>query len=222
MRRKVSRVLAWSGATAAVATLVVAVLHTPLVMQLMSGGRDGASCPFGAERDPGTPEQRDAKRHAALQRLKGDVAAPARPAGEFALGVTTRADLVAWAGRRGTSCRPGRDRHGLQCDVDPGSARSVIYADFDRADVMVGMMAMTYSRDAEAASADLVAARDALQGVVGAPTRKSGDETAAYLAARPLRQARAEYRRANYFASLSATNLGPSGYLVSRIYQALD
>ncbi len=150
------------------------------------------------------------------------MAAPARPAGEFALGKTTRADLLAWAGRRGTSCRPGRDKRGLQCDVDAGSARSVIYADFDSADVMVGMLSMTYSRDAEAASAGLAAARAALQGVVGAPTRKSGDETAAYLAARPLRQARSEYRRANYFASLSATNLGPSGYLVSQVYQSLD
>lgn len=222
MRRKVPRVLVWSGAFAVVATVVVAALHTPFVMHLVAGGGDGASCPFGADRDPGTPQQRDANRHAALQRLKGDGAAPSRPAGEFALGRTTRADLLAWARGRGTSCRPGRDRRGLQCDVDRSSARSVIYADFDRADVMVGMMSMTYSRDAEAASAGLASARAALQGVVGAPTRKSGDATAAYLAARPLRQARAEYRRANYFASLSATNLGPSGYLVSQVYQALD
>lgn len=222
MRRKIGRALMWSAGFAAVATVVVAVLHTPLVMQLMAGGGEGAGCPFGADRDPGTPQQRDASRLAALQRLKGDVAAPARPAGEFALGRTTRADLLAWAGRRGTSCRPGRDERGLQCDAAAGSARSVIYADFDAADVMVGMLSMTYSRDAQAASADLVAARAALQGVVGAPTRRSGDETAAYLAARPLRQARTEYRRANYFASLSATNLGPSGYLVSQVYQAID
>jgi hypothetical protein len=49
-----------------------------------------------------------------------------------------------------------------------------------------------------------------------------GEVDAAYLAARPLRQARSEYRRANYYAALSATNMGPSGYLVSQVYQSMD
>jgi hypothetical protein len=222
MRRKLRGVLAWSAAAVAAAVVVVAVLHTPLVMQLMAGGGDGAGCPFGAERDPGTPEQRDASRRAAVQRLKGEGAAPSRPAGEFTLGRTTRADVLAWASRRGTACRPGRDRRGLQCDVEAGSARRVLYADFDRSDVLVALLSMSYSRDAGSASAGLAAARAALQGVVGEPTRRSGEEAAAYLAARPLRQARSEYRRANYFAALSATNLGAGGYLVSQVYQAID
>ncbi|HWM85368.1 MAG TPA: hypothetical protein VNO33_06005 [Kofleriaceae bacterium] len=221
-RRPVRRVLAWSAALAAIALAAVAALHAPPVMRLFGGGGAGGGCPFGAERAAGTPEQRDASRKAALVRLKGTGDAPARPAGDFALGVTTRADLLAWAGGRGADCRPGRDRQGLECDVGREGARAVVYADFDRADRLVGLMSMSYSRGAEEAGSTLAAASAALQGAVGAPTRATGEGTPAYLSAGPLRQARAEYRRANYFASLSATNMGPGGYLVSQVYQALD
>jgi len=213
------RILRWSLGLTAVATIAIAALHTPMAMRLLRGG--GGGCPFGADRATSTPAQREAHRRAAVARLRGDVAVTVRPAGDFALGSTTRREVLSWAGQHGNKCQPGRDKLGLQCEIG-GGGRGSLYLDFDAGDVLVGAMWMTYSREAEEASQRLAAARAALQGPIGAPTRDSGDPTAAYLSAGPLRQARSEYRRSNYFAALSATNLGPSGYLVSQVYQSID
>ncbi len=81
MRRKVRRVLVWSGATAAAATVVVAALHTPLVMQLMAGGSEGASCPFGADKragDAAAARCQPARGAAAAQGRRGSAGAAGR------------------------------------------------------------------------------------------------------------------------------------------------
>ena len=214
------RILTWTAGVLGVATVAMAALHTPIGMRLLRGG-GGGTCPFGMDGAALAPAVRDEHRRIAVERLRGDVLVSARPAGDFTLGATTRAEVRTWAAAQGSECRPGRDQRGLQCDA-AGDARASFYLDFDQRDVLVGAMWMTYSRKAEDASARLAAARAALQGAVGAPTRDVGEVDAAYLAARPLRQARSEYRRANYYAALSATNMGPSGYLVSQVYQSMD
>jgi hypothetical protein len=204
---------------------LVAVLHVPVARMFMGGG---GGCPFGMDGPAVSRAEQQQRRHVAMQRLKGDAAAGRRPAGQFVLGSTTRRDVLAWAQAKGARCQPGRDKVGLTCEAGasggsrPGNGREQTYLDFDPDDVLVGMLSMTYLDRAADAEVALAAARASLHSAVGAPTRATRDATASYLAARPLRQARAEYRRSNYYASLSATNLGAGGYLVSRVYQAID
>jgi hypothetical protein len=223
MRRTRRRLRLWLGLLAVVT--LVAVLHVPVARMFMGGS---GGCPFGMDGPAVSRAEQQERRHAAMQRLKGDAAAGRRPAGQFVLGATTRRDVLAWAEAEGARCQPGRDKVGLTCvagasGASPtGKPREQTYLDFGPDDVLLGMLSMTYLDRAADAETALAAARSALQSAVGAPTRTTNDATASYLAARPLRQARAEYRRSNYYASLSATNLGPGGYLVSQVYQAID
>jgi hypothetical protein len=211
------RLLKWSVGLTLAATAAIALLHAPIVMRLFAGS---GGCPFGRDGAALTPAERASHRQAAMARLKGVARAASRPAGDFALGVTTRADALARAEQGGRSCRPGRDRAGLECSGP--DARSALYLDFDAKGALVGLMEMSYASDPDQARAAAAVAAAAVERAVGAPTRVAGEADAAYLAARPLRQTRTEYRRANYFASVSATNMGASGYLVSRVYQAID
>lgn len=210
------RLLKWSVGVTLAATAAIALLHVPMVMRLFADG----GCPFGHDSAALTPAERASHRKAAMARLKGVARVAIRPAGDFALGITSRADAWARAEQAGRSCRLGRDRAGLECSGP--DARGALYLDFDASGALVGLMEVSYAADPDQARAAADAASAAVERAVGAPTRVAGESDAAYLAAAPLRQTRTEYRRANYFASVSATNMGESGYLVSRVYQAID
>lgn len=201
-------------AIAGLAVVGLGVAHVPIARML------GGGCPFGRDRAL-TAEQQAKIRTRATARLRIEGApASARPAGAFALGVTARAEVAAWAAARGMTCRAGKDRAGLMC-AHAGDVET-IYADFDRGERLVALSAMTRVDRAETAAARLATAESDLTRALGPATQVSGERSGHYLAARPLRQARAQFRRADYFAQLSATQLGPDRYLVSRTYRALD
>ena len=196
-------------ATAAVAlTTGVGALHLPAArpaLRWLMGG-----CPIGADLPP---EQRDLARAAAVDAVRGVGAAPTNEALGFALGVTSRDDVAAWASTEGVTCVPARTT--LRCDAVPGAlagldGRGELRFDFDAKQRLVGLTG----------SWEVPAARGAgwvdQQGAtLGEATLSHGDAAPAWLVAGPLRQVSREYRFADYRAILTATHTG-GGRVVAR------
>ena len=216
MRRRFRKKLLWGAGGAVLLVGLAGVLHIPLARSL------GAGCPFEANA-PETAADRDAQRKRATAVLRAEEPAPARPALHFVLRKSTRTDVQTWAEHAGAVCGPGLDPLGLACDgVEDGETVGTLHADFDALDALVALSFVSRTTAAERASAGIDGAVRGLEPTIGQPSRVSGDRTPAYLAAGPLRQARVEYRHSDYFAAVSATNMGSSGYLVTQVYRAID
>lgn len=185
-------------------TGVIGVLHVPAAQTFL-----GLGCPFSAEAGV-SAEERDARRIAATARLAQGEIATARPAGPITLGAATRADLVAAATAAGLACEP--DPGGLRCRADTREW----FAELDAADTVVALVTLDYVADPAAARARLADATATVERAVGAPTRRTGGDLG-----QTLRQARVDFRRADYYAQLSATNVGDDRYLVAETYRAL-
>jgi hypothetical protein len=202
----------WVGVPLVLATAAIGFMHTRAGQAML-----GDSCPFGGDVAQVSPQVRDERRATATARLRGAGQAATRPAAGFVLGVTTRADVVGEAERLGLACAAGQDRVGLSCD-DAATALHLA-ADFSADGRLVSLSRMRTLADADRAAATMADAAEVIGGAVGDPSRRTGGD-AAYLAAGRLRQARVEYRRENYYATVSATNLGDR-YVVSEVFRGL-
>jgi hypothetical protein len=193
------------GAGAAVMAVAVAV-HVPLML----GHRGG--CPFGFDKPAvAGPIHHD-------PRLRGNAVAGARPAFGFALGATTRDEVVGVVASNGGACKqvgpelecaralPGVETawftFGAGARLD--SVRAV------RRDPGAGVIGGAFTQIAH----DLTAR-------AGSPSAESGSADPADLARGALRQAAVEYRFTNYRAVVRATNLGRGGYALTEEYQNL-
>ncbi len=212
------RGLGISGGALALVTLGIGALHTPYGLALM-----GAECPFGQARDL-SPEEREQARLRATRRLRVGVAAAERPvpifwgAAKVELGVTLRRTLVAQFAERGGRCTEGRTADTLRCEWGDEPTRAIA-ADFDPEGRVVALTDMTYHERLDAAERAFSDRREVLEDAVGAADRVGGVER---LTASRFAQKRREFQRDDYLASVSATTLGPSRYLVTGVYRALD
>lgn len=189
---------------------LIGLMHTPFAMSFF-----GESCPF--ETTERSPEERDVARRAATRRLAGEGTTTTRTAGRFELGVATRDDLSRWAATNGGACREALGG-GLRCEV----ADETIAAELDSEGRVV---ALSHTRRANEAGLALEAWNTELaplRASLGEPDRVHGRPDVDHLQHALLAQARAEYRRSDYFAAVSATRLGEDRYSVVATYRAID
>jgi hypothetical protein len=178
----------------------------------------GAGCPLGLD-VKASPQELEAHRGAALRRLVGDGLAPSslRPALDFELGKTTRADVKTWLDARGVRFTADDARGEIVCP-QLGDASDVRFT-FDPTGTLVQAQAAHRSGSPDDAVRLLDARKAELQAKIGAPTRAYGDATAAYLAPGTIRQAGFEYAFSDYRVTVTATQMGPLGLMVRETYQ---
>lgn len=217
MRTRTKKILLGTGGGLITVTALIGVMHMPFAQEMLGG------CPFGGKTTTASRPERDALRVAATERLKQGPATAQLPAGQLTLGTTTRAQVIAAASAVGLICEDTRDASGLKCgpaEVPAIGARRW-FADFDASEHLVSLVTMDYVNNAGVASTMLRDSVAELDQSVGEATHRTGTYDDAYLSAATLRQARVEYRRSNYFAQVSATNVGPGRFMVSQTYRAI-
>src|SRR4029079_2661192 len=102
------------GGAALCGTSLVCLLHLPAPRPLLAWL---GACPVRA-----TPIATERARARALVRLRGTVAAPARPALGFTLDTTTLADVRVWAAGHRLACAASLQDTLLKCDGVPAAA----------------------------------------------------------------------------------------------------
>ncbi len=220
----IARTSAWRalGAASLFAVVVVGViglLHMPMARPLLGLlGRAtravGATCPLGFDR-PVDEAMKQARRRQFAAQHAGQAMAQSRPARNFVLDHTTRAEISAWAEAEHLTCRSGRAIE-LDCSMAPGS----LWFTFDESDRLVELVAVRRFADAAQVSAELDARAEDLARRVGESTRVEGDASPAVLGHGLLRQASREFRFLDYYALLRATNMG-DGFVLTEEYRSL-
>jgi hypothetical protein len=170
----------------------------------------GVGCPGRA-----SPEAVEAARLDSARAARGVTPSPARPALGFALDVSTRTDVDAWAAERKLTCKESQRGTVLRCSAVPAAELGHGGSDVDDLSFLfepatmrlVTVTALRNQLDAPSAAAAMNGVADALARSLGEGKRR-GEATAPYLSAGPLRTAVVEYRFSDYIASVSATNLG--------------
>jgi hypothetical protein len=205
--------LAAGGATLVVFGLA-AFAHTPAGRPLL--GLLGR-CPVAL---PGTlpAAEREAGRSAAIRTFRGATPAEARPALQFVVGKTTRAEVAAWATGNGVSCLLERSGATLTCARVPlallpqpyrGAALDEMTLRFDPSDRLVALVTRRSGLDADAARATQQAIAADLEARVGKPYLSVGDPSS-LAGSSALAQIRTEFRFSDYYASAVASRMGKS------------
>lgn len=230
--RRVRRVI---GAVVGVPLLLVglvAIGHTRAARPVLAWmGASAPGCPALAD-----PKKVESARVASLLPLRGTARAASRPALQFTLMASTKADVLAWSKANRVTCGEELAGATLRChDVPAGVAASGAAAisatgareisdlmfRFDPASTLVSLDAMYAGTSAEAAADSLAALATSLSRDVGPPTSPLGDHSATYLASAPYAQSGAQFRFRDYAADVTATNFGAKGIVVREQYRAL-
>jgi hypothetical protein len=196
---------------------------------LRRGAVGKGGCPFSA---PAFPEQAEALRARAMLPLRGEGIAPARSALGFTLGATTRGEVSDWAARQGVACAPEQGANALRCTGVPAAGPEEagapgedgtgnLYALFDPSGRLVALDVMRESSPVETVARRFDVVRRRLASSLGPPSASWGEATAAYLGARPLRQAAAQFRFADFAADVTATNLAGRGVVLREQYRSI-
>jgi hypothetical protein len=216
LRKKVAVGLA----LVALPTALLGFAHTPVGRPLLARlGGSGAGCPVGA---PITPAQLEAQRAAAMAPLRGLALAPSRPALGLAIDRSTPADVRAWATELGMQCEAGLIQSAVRCEgsVAAGAIRNV-YARFDTAERLVALDVFRAGAAGSLAAARFDERRRLLASDLGPPADTSGEATAAYLEAAPLRRAAIAYRFRDFAADVSAVNHAPGDVVLREQYRSI-
>ncbi len=209
--RVVERLPWYCGGAFAIALGVVAVAHTPLGQPLLRVC--GASCPV--DPDKLTPRAMEHARVEQLAKHTGTEAERTRPALDFELGQSTRAQVEAAIARRGGSCQAERADTALRCTLADVDGLFAQFAD----DKLVALDLFRTATDASRALAWLGELERSLSERVGEATAHFGTFDPAALGAR-FAQSVVEYRYAHYVAQISALNTG-SAFKLREQYQYL-
>jgi hypothetical protein len=207
--------------------VLMAFVHTPQGLALWGRLRGSQSCPYGMD-GHASPAERDARRAAETEALRGVGRATSVAFLGFELNKTTRTDVDVWARAQGIQCRPVRTSiSDLECSSPKPAGASVAQGEpstfffvFNRHGALKSIHAMTDYADAEAATAAFAQLRQSANTNFGAHFSERGEASAAYLSAGVLRQVTTEYRLHDVFARLIATRLA-SSYVVEQKYRAL-
>lgn len=203
---------------------VVGFAHTPAgrpLLRYLPGM--GSSCPMPTAM---AADERDRLRGELLAGVRGEAHATSRAALRFELGMTSRADVDAWARAHAIACAADRNAT-LRCaDVPADALGTALRSDelafvFDAQDRLVALDSSSRVRDAETAARFASQRTAELRARLGDPSTVAGEPTAAFVGRGPLTQVSAEFRRAELRAKVVATNLGHGRYTVRELYQAL-
>ena len=207
----------------------VGLAHTPTFAAFYAQAT-GETCPFGGKAAVLSAEALNQQLRAADAGLRGTVDAAEKPALGFGLMTTRRDAFEAWAYAVGGHCYDRDQGLTLECAELPfdklphafDDARGTVWARFDTADRLREVTAISRACDSEEAARMLNALVGHLTTHAGAPHARHGDASAEYLARGSLVQSATEYRFSNYYAKVSATNMGSlDGYRIIQKYRAL-
>jgi hypothetical protein len=203
--------------------------HTPQGRPVLAWMASAGGCPvpMGGKL---TVAQREQARRRQVQAARTETRAQERPALGFELDRSTRSEVTAKLADAGVSCKDRSEVaivcSGVPAALLPGSFQgldaellTLSFAPDDRL-VLVDVSRRKSSPE-EAAQAIEAVATD-LSRRAGPPARTAGERSASYLAAGTWRQARAEFRFADYIADVSATNMGEAGVLVREAYRSAN
>lgn len=207
-------------------TGLIGALHMPFAAPLLRAISPSFVCPI----QRGTPEQID-RGHAlgaAAIRISATTSAPHRPALGFELDESTHDDIKAWAARYGVACASIGGNDNLQkCTDVPaaavGEAASLgpleeITFEFQSTGTLVNVQTLRRHLAPADAARIVGELEHGLAPALGAPTTVGGEATTAHLGARFLRSYVAEHAFTDYRATVSATNLAPTGVMVREEY----
>jgi hypothetical protein len=221
-----ARIAKWFLRTAAAAALLTALIgfaHTPYGRPLLNALRGAPGCPV--DLSGGDPKQVEAQRKAALRRRVGSTPELTRPAAEFALGQSTRAQVTAAMNMRAERCQSLRDESVFKCTLRANDARwprGDAHFQFDAHGHLVALDVRHAPVAANEAFGQLSLLGEGLRERVGPVTQQRGARDAKALAQSYLRQSILEFRYKSYVAQLSATNFGEAhGSVVRESYQYL-
>jgi hypothetical protein len=210
-------------------TGLIGVLHMPFAAPMLRRIVPGGICPIMR----GTPAEID-RAHAigaTAIRATASAPAPARPALVFALDQSTKLNLAAWAASHDVSCKSIAGNANLQrCTNVPASAVSEpeelgpleeMTLEFKSSGQLVNVQTMR--RRLSGAQAALAAGEleHAAAAALGAPSTHAGEPTAAHLSRNLLATYVASHVFTDYRATVSATNLAPTGIMVREEYLSL-
>jgi hypothetical protein len=220
-RRPVRRLLAATGLALGGLVVLVGLLHLPVARPLLA--RLGALCPVRTV----SAAEVDAARGPALVALRGEAAAPSRPALGLRLDGTTDAQAREWARRNAVACvAPPRAAHTLRCTDVPPEALGLpasrgrvpdVALGFDATGVLVAVDALQNGLSPRAAADAGAALVARLSAELGVPGERAGDWTAAHLDG-PLRTSIVRFRFRDYVATVTATHLPGSGVILREQY----
>lgn len=206
-------------------TGAVVLVHLPPVQRAM-GWRNAQGeviCPVGFNKERASLRTTIARSVRTAQPSTLPVAG-ARPALGFALDVTTRADVIAWASRHGVLCSELRHRATLECPAVPapalgGSGLDATTAWFELTPngTLIGVKTSRRTDTVAPVAATFRATAAALSATTGAPTVALGDASDAGLSRGTFQQASVEYRYRGYRAVVRATNMG-DGFVLTESY----
>lgn len=212
----------------AAVTALIGVMHAPFarsVLMKVSG------CPVG---HASAADIENVRKASALQ-VRGDAAAPApsRTALGFAIGRTTRAEVVTWANEHGLRCEAKREESVLACtdvpatflpekrDESDGRISQLVFG-FTVADArLVNVMAMSNELRPGDAAFRATHAFDRMKRELGAPSSADGDFTAERLSRGGFATSTVSYRFTDYIANLTATSFDNRGVMLREHYVAV-
>lgn len=225
-RSRLRRALVGATATALLLSGVIGVLHMPFAAPLLRRISPASLCPVTR----GTPEQIDRAHElgAASIRASASSAAPARPALGFVLDETTRTEIDAWAARHALSCEAiGGNANLRRCSDVPasavGEAESLgtleeVTFELRGTGVLVNVETLRRNLTADQAATVSSALERSVASAVGAPSKSGGEATVTHLSHGFLSSYVAEHTFVDYRATVSATNLAKTGFMVREQY----
>jgi hypothetical protein len=216
-------------------TALVGFAHTkaghPLLAWMAARmGHGAARCPLGYDR-AASPANREAWKARFASWHRGDEAAASRPALGFALDLTTRDEVTAWANAHALTCAPSRGRGpaDLSCPDVPDTAlpeafrgvgTQTLWFTFGNGEHLLSVVAVAHTATADSVAAAYTSVTQTLDRDVGLPRARAGEATPAQLASGALYQASSEYRFRDYYAVARATNVG-NGFALTEEYRSL-
>ncbi|MEO6953457.1 MAG: hypothetical protein ABI321_16770 [Polyangia bacterium] len=186
--------------------------------------RRRATCPLGY--GAATPAEHEAAKLAFSQQHASTRGARSRPALDWELEITTRANVESWARAHHVGCAP-RKQGDLECtDVPEGALStplpiSTLWLGFGAKDTLDHVTAFRTTDDAARATTALTVL-GARVDEAGPALHVTGEPMAVWLAHGMLAQRRIEYSFSTYWASLSATHMAKDRYDVIDEYRALS
>lgn len=214
------------GLGAALFTGVVGLLHLPAAAPVLRMLSPASVCPLMR----GTPAQID-RAHAigaAAIRSSASAPAPSRPALVFRLDETRKGDLDAWATDHGVTCKSIAGNETLQrCTAVPASAigepeplgaLEEVTFEFRSTGELVNVQTLRRHLTPEQAAHAAEHLERNAEGALGTPTTSAGTPSVAHLSRGVLSTYVAVHTFEDYRATVSATNLSPTGMMVREEY----
>lgn len=189
----------------------------------------GGACPLGYDQN-GSPADVEAARQRSVAQFKGAAPSQRRPALGFSLGETTRQQVDAWITEHHLTCGARQGPTRVTCTGVPDSALpegyrglaiDELYLQYNPQDRLVSVGTVRSAQTPEPVSRAHGAVVAELTRQLGGPSSTAGQPETTYLAGGALRQARAEFRFSDYYATSSATNVGRGRFVVSERYEQL-